>query len=371
MAPATVMVLGCVAAAPASATAAPQWYLADTPIFEVGRGDGVWLHRVQDAVFAPDGSLLVADNAGPGLLRVSSTGQVLESRGQKGNGPGEFQWIVRVFALGDTVLAFDPLLGRVTTWVGDADPEVVALPKPGGVGTSLDGVVSARVWVLSTWGNATASKSTTALREEREDVLLFQADTRELSKLDRRLVGYDYHIVQENGTTGYNLNFLGEAQISATRSHWLFVPTDEPVLLLGSLADDATAAVPLPVRTQPYGKGMLRWHREDWLSQASGSSAARIRLVFDNLASGELPTQAPPVRQLVHVGADVWLQKFGGEQETDATEWIVVDPSDGQVRATALVAADVDLLGGNDTLAVVLIKTELDEEVVQVRRILR
>lgn len=116
---------------------------------------------------------------------------------------------------------------------------------------------------------------------------------------------------------------------------------------------------------------MLRWHREDWLSQASGSSAARIRLVFDNLASGELPAQAPPVRQLVHVGADVWLQKFRGEQETDATEWIVVDPSDGQVRATALVAADVDLLGGNDTLAVVLIKTELDEEVVQVRRILR
>lgn len=366
------MAVGQMAATPVHATVAPQWRLADAPVFEIGRDDGVLLHLVQDAVFAPDGSLLVADNSGPRILRVSSTGEVVESRGGEGDGPGEFERILRVFALGDTVLAFDPFLSRVTTWVGDADPEVVTLPKPGGVGTNVAGVVSARVWVLSTWGNRTADRSSTALREVWGEILLFRADTREVAKLDRRLVKYDYHVVEKNSFTTYNVAFLGQAQISATRSQWLFVPIDEAVLLRGGLAGDATSAVPLPVRPQSYETGLLRREREDWLSRArdAGSSTARVRLVFDNL-SGELPAQAPAVRQLVHVGTDVWLRKFGNESEAGTSEWIVVDPSDGKVRSTALIGAEVELLGGNDTLAVVLVKTELGEEIVQVRQILR
>ena len=367
---AAIVVVGQTSTTPVPATAAAQWRLADVPVFELGRNDGVWLHLVQDAVFAPDGSLLVADNSDPRLLRVSSTGEVVDSRGKEGNGPGEFSRITRVFSLGDTVLAYDGFLHRVTTWVGDGEPQVVALPKPGGVGTNVDGVVSAKVWVLSTWGNAGAVKTATKLLEQWEDVFVFDANTREVAKVDRRLVGYTYLVVQQNATTTYRLSFLGEAHVSATSDHWLFVPMDEAVLLRGSLADQAISPVPLPLQLEPYSKEMLRGQREDLLSRIAGSAAARVRLVFDNL-SGEIPALAPPIRQLVHVGEDVWLQKFGGGQETEATEWVVVDPSGGNVRATASLDAEVELLGGSDSLAVVLVRTELDEEIVQVRRILR
>ncbi len=358
---------------PPPATAAAQWRLADVPVFELGRDDGVLLHLVRDAVFAPDGSLLVADNSGPRLLRVSSTGEVVDSRGREGNGPGEFDGITRVFSLGDTVLAYDGSLGRVTTWVGDGEPQVVALPKlgeDGEVGTGLAGVVSAKVWVLYTWGSAGASELATELLKRWQDVLVFDANTQEVAKVARYPVNYSYMVVEQYGVTGYRLSFLGEAHVSATSNHWLFVPLDEAVLLRGSLADQAISPVSLPLQLEPYSKEMLRGQREDWLSRATGSYAARVRLVFDNL-SGEMPALAPPIRQLVHVGEDVWLQKFGGGQETEATEWVVVDPSGGNIRATASLDAEVELLGGSDSLAVVLVRTELDEEFVQVRRILR
>lgn len=358
--------LGAAAAAPAAA----QWRLADVPVFEIGRDDGTWLHRVEDATFAPDGSLLVADNSGPRVMRISPTGEVVESRGKKGDGPGEFTWIGRVFALGDTVLAVDLLLNRVTTWVGDADPEVVALPKPGGVGTGLRGVVSTKTWLLATYGNATANETATGFLDQWEEVILFEVDTREVAKVDRRLVGYQYSIVEKNGHTVYGLDFMGKAHVSATRDHWLLVPIDEPAFVRGDLAGQAASPVPLPLRLEPYPRQLLRQQREEWLSGASGTSAARVRLVFDNLPS-EMPDLAPPVRQLVHVGADVWLQKFGNGIEGETTEWIVVDPVGGAVRATVSIDADVELLGGNDSLAAVLVRTELEEEVVQVRRILR
>lgn len=360
------------AAGPASAATAAQWRLADAPVFETGRDDGVWLHNVRDAAFAPDGSLWIADNSEPRILRVSATGAVVESRGRKGNGPGEFIAIGRVFSLGDTVLAFDSFLNRVTTWVGDAEPEVVVLPKPGGVGTTLAGAASAKTWVLSTWGG-TGFDDPTSLLDVWQDILAFDVDTRHLTKLDRRHVGYSYLVQQANGATGYNMSFLGKAHISATHSRWLLVPIDEPVLLLGGLAGatGATASVvQLPWRLEGYRREFLRERREEWLSVASGPAADRIRLVFDNLP-GELPAAAPPVRRLVHVGSDVWLQKFGDGDEAGDTEWVVIDPSSGSVRATASIDEDAHLLGGSDGLAVVMVKTELDEEVVQTRRIVR
>ena len=370
---AAIVVVGQPSTTPVPATAAAQWRLADVPVFELGRYDGVLLHLVQDAVFAPDGSLLVVDNSSPRLLRVSSTGEVVDSRGREGNGPGEFYRIMRVFSLGDTVLAYDGFLDRVTTWVGDGEPQVVALPKlgeDGEVRTGLAGVVSAKVWVLSTLGSAGLARTATELLEQWQDVLVFNANTREVAKVDRRPVDYAYVVVGQPGFTGFGLSFLGKAHVSATSDHWLFVPIDEAVLLRGSLADQAISPVPLPLQLEPYSKEMLRGQREDWLSLFAGNhaAAAAVPLVFDNLSSEML---APPIRQLVHVGEDVWLQKFGGGQETEATEWVVVDPLGGNIRATASLDAEVELLGGSDSLAVVLVKTELDEEIVQVRRILR
>ena len=370
---AAIVVVGQPSTTPVPATAAAQWRLADVPVFELGRDDGVLLHLVQDAVFAPDGSLLVADNSGPRLLRVSSTGEVVDSRGREGNGPGDFYRIMRVFSLGDTVLAYDGVLRRVTTWVGDGELQVVALPRlgeDGEVRTGLDGVVSAKVWVLSTLGSAGLARTATELLVQWQDVLVFNANTREVVKVDRRPVDYAYVVVGQPGFTGFGLSFLGKAHVSATSDHWLFVPIDEAVLLRGSLADQAISPVPLPLQLEPYSKEMLRGQREDWLSLFAGNhaAAAAVPLVFDNLSSEML---APPIRQLVHVGEDVWLQKFGGGQETEATEWVVVDPLGGNVRATASLDAEVELLGGSDSLAVVLVRTELDEEIVQVRRILR
>ena len=277
-----------------------------------------------------------------------------------------------MFSLGDTVLAFDSFLNRVTTWVGEAEPEVAALPKPGDVGTTLAGVASAKTWVLSTWGG-TGFTDPTSLRAVWQDILAFDVDHPTSDQAGSPTCRVQ--LPRPAGERGNGLRHELPGQSARFRDPFplAFGSHRRAGPLAGRSGgcggrDDFRRVVALAPRA--LSAEFLQERREEWLSVASGPAASRIRLVFDNLP-GELPAAAPPVRRLVHVGGDVWLQKFGDGDETGDTEWVVIDPSRGSVRATASIDGDAHLLGGSDTLAVVVVETELDEEVVQVRRIVR
>lgn len=100
------------------------------------------------------------------------------------------------------------------------------------------------------------------------------------------------------------------------------------------------------------------------------TGAARVAAMFDDLWDGKLPPWAPVVGDMIEVGGDVWLQPFTSDPESELP-WMVVDPIEGVVRATVEVGPDLELLGGSEDAVAVLGQTELGEQFVQVRRIVR
>ena len=380
----TGLALAGVLSAPSLAGAqASQWRLDAPPLVEVGRGDGVLLHNVRDADVLADGTLLVGDNGSSSVLRVSPAGEVVESLGRPGSGPGEFELIWRVFGLGDTVVAYDSSpLHRITTWIpGAPKPEVRSLPDLNGFATELATVLSARVWLLTSFGNMPhdPDQKRAGLREVWSDVFVFDAASGASSTAGRRLMEYDYFVVEvlpsgHFGTTAYRTDFLGKAHLASAEGRWLFAPMSDAVLeVWGQTGAAPERKVQLPIDPRPHPRDVGREVRDRWLSRAGGPSAARIRGMFEDLWDGNAPEQAPAVGQVVEVGRDVWLRPFAldDESESEPVSWVVVDPVAGVVRATVEVAPDLELLGGSEDAVAVLGRTELGEQFVQVRRIAR
>ncbi len=332
-----------------------EWRLADLPVFEVGRDDGVWLHGVTDAVFSAGGVLLIADNGNNRVLRLSPEGEVVDSLGREGAGPGEFESVTRVFTAGDTALVYDVVQHRVTSWVSGQKPVVRQLPQWNGFHTVMRGVVSPGAWLLST--HETSFEGQTAFREVWTDVLSFDPVARTTTPLGRRHINYEYFVREQYGpenwgTTTYGMDFLGSAHLAAADGSWMFVPMDRAVVEVHAVNGLSSALVALPVELKPYSKEVWEPTRDRLLSGTSGRSKARA----------------------VRISEELWVEKFAvgaPAGEAEETEWIVTNPLRGDVGATVVVEPGVKLLGGAGELAVVVVHTDLDEEIVQVRKILR
>lgn len=243
-------------AASPQAVSPPRWALADSPLLEVGRGDGMLLHEVRDATIAADGTVLIAENSEARILRVSGAGEVLGSLGREGRGEGELQRAWRVFAFGDTVLAYDDVGKRVTAWTyPDAKPETRSLPLTNGVATALLTVVSANVWILRSWGDG-STVGDSRLIEHWTDVFSYHASSRVVRPLDRRHIGYGYlyrHMLQEGwATTTYRMSFLGRAHFASVAGVWLFAPMDASRLEIRGGEADPPRAMALPFEQMRY-----------------------------------------------------------------------------------------------------------------------
>jgi len=110
--------------------------LAQTPSASIGllEGDEEYLfRRVSHAATLSDGEILVSDGSEAEFRAFDSSGRFLRRFGGEGEGPGEFQELTKwVVTPGDTVLAWDGALGRLTTFLPDGSThgtEAVPLPK--------------------------------------------------------------------------------------------------------------------------------------------------------------------------------------------------------------------------------------------------
>lgn len=94
-----------------------RWVVDRHPIVEIGRGEGEdALFRVTAATRLPDGRIAVA-NAGTQQIKLFGTdGRHLASLGQRGAGPGEFQFPLWVGTHADSILVWDAALERLTVF---------------------------------------------------------------------------------------------------------------------------------------------------------------------------------------------------------------------------------------------------------------
>lgn len=367
-----IVFVGCMLtlAGPAQASQLPQWRLADPPIAEVGLDDGVLFGNVGGAAVMADGSVLIRDWQSEEIVRLSPVGDVMEVLGGRGDGPGEFRSLLRVFALGDTIVAYDSNFSRVTVWrPGDGEPETHSLPELNGYPANLRAVLSSNTWIIEE--NVRVSRDDEAgLQERRSELLLFDVETGDAESMGTRHMAYDFVHRLEVGVASYGVPFLGTAHVASAAGMGLFIGMDDVSLELWSPERGGPERrVLLPIQRSRYSRDAIRTARDEALSGVSGEQAALARERFDGVLE-DLPPLAPPVQRIVRMGEDAWIQPFAAD--TGVVEWIVVRPLSASVVATAAVDPSMRLLAGSPDVAVLLGETEdLGEQFVQLRRIVR
>jgi hypothetical protein len=103
------------------------WRVSDTALVVIGAGNGAPIGRVVGAVRSGAGVIAVADGDAQ-LIRVYDlSGRLLRTLGRRGSGAGEFQAIDWITAAGDSILAFDLVTRRLTTFGATPRPRTATI----------------------------------------------------------------------------------------------------------------------------------------------------------------------------------------------------------------------------------------------------
>lgn len=99
----------------AGAPTASGWHVSSAPRYVLGWGPGdpdfTWIPAGR---ILPDGGAVLGEGREGRLYWLNAEGAVRATRGQRGEGPGEFQSIAGLVLDGDGVVAFDARLARLT-----------------------------------------------------------------------------------------------------------------------------------------------------------------------------------------------------------------------------------------------------------------
>lgn len=111
-----------------------EWHLSETPELEIGLVDGpeeYQLFQVLSVTRLDNGTIVVANSGSHEIRFYDSHGRFITQVGRQGDGPGEFQQLHRVgTTAGDTVVAWDPQLKRLTYFAPDGELVRVVSPGP-------------------------------------------------------------------------------------------------------------------------------------------------------------------------------------------------------------------------------------------------
>lgn len=95
-----------------------EWRISDAPVLQIGTvtGDPAYeLHRVAGVIRLSDGRIVVANDGSRQLRFYDAKGVHLRDVGRQGEGPGEFQFLYRVWTLpADSLATFDNAQMRVS-----------------------------------------------------------------------------------------------------------------------------------------------------------------------------------------------------------------------------------------------------------------
>lgn len=142
--------------APAEIMLVPGAPLAVTelPVLVIGGSDQAAhiLNRVVTPFVLPQGEVVVPLAAGGEIRVFDDTGVHLRTLGRKGEGPGEFDFLLAAWPRGDTIEALDAALRRVTRFLPSGEVQIIYLdgavrdpslpPGPLGSGWALGGTRS-------------------------------------------------------------------------------------------------------------------------------------------------------------------------------------------------------------------------------------
>lgn len=108
---------------------APVWRVGTEPQFTVGWDEnGPMFTWAQSGRILSDGGALVGEFGEGMIYRIGPDGSVVETRGRKGEGPGEYQALDAILLRGDSILVSDNRLRRLTFLSPDGEVRTTQLP---------------------------------------------------------------------------------------------------------------------------------------------------------------------------------------------------------------------------------------------------
>jgi len=334
-----------------------------------------------------DMHVVIAQESEGTLRFYDRTGTLEETVGGRGEGPGEYgslDWMRRV---GDHLFAYDRsgrrilrygLDGRLLGTVALSPPEEY-LPGFSALGVFADGSVLAEKWYLHWPTEPEVARASAAL-------LLFDdegAFAQRLLEMAGPEVWYE-----PVGTTGMRqmMRFFGRvSQVVVVDSLFVVLENDSydiPVYGRDGAVHDTLRPALMPEPT-PLPEALAEFARQSLLDFHSVDMGSTRGIVENMLAAQGFPEYLPPYGRLSLArphhppvaAADglVWALRYGGipregAEEPDGTEWYVFQPGIGQI-ATLTSPDVVILVDVAGDLAAVVRHTELNEEIVELRRI--
>ena len=356
-----------------------KWRLA-SPRLEFGRSAEP-LHRVVGAVLVDDGSLAIADGGNYRIVLVSGDGNVIRVLGRRGGGPGEFEYLAKIFhGGGDTLVTYDSGRGRAAIWALESGETFdFRLPILDEQAPVVDGAVNGSILLLRTTGFERSGRDRLYVSESR--MLLYWPRTDSTVTIERWPGQYHYLVTEQfgvgqSGQTTYAPPFLSTAHFAAGRQHFAVVPLDSGVVEVAEVRTPTMLAyrIPLPIPTWFLSVDVVRHTRDSLLarnrSSPYGSAEARDRIGRVYGEDFPLPNHGPAIRRLLAIGDHFWVEPHRQASE-DFTQWFVVNPAAGTVVAEVDVPAAETVLSGNEHSVVLLTRTPEDVEFVRVRGIER
>lgn len=354
----------------------PQWGVASSATVRIGSrdGDSEALYRVQGALRTPSGHYVVA-NGGTNEIRIFTRAGELESTfGRTGGGQGEFQWLRALWHRGDTLVAFDNSLMRVSMFTlqegfirsfrlqsvpGSGRPsargsfsngEILALNAPtGGVGPGSGGVLPPAEWTLSRYA------------ADGEYVSLI-ASVKESPRWGHSIPGLP---------PGIYLPFTLDKIPYAVHGNSVYVGRSPERAEIEVFSVDASLKSQIrwaeaPVDVTAAHRDQYRAHMRDEGANAGFNNQAWHRF----LQEVHFPEVMPVYRRLlVSEQGNVWVERYSEPWAEAERDWIVFS-SGGRLLARVSLGKDFQLLDVSSDLLVGIRQDDLGVEYIEVLRLL-
>lgn len=356
---------------------ASQWTLAPSPLPSIGGGDAegpTSFSNVAGVVVLTDGRIVVGDASTNELRIFDQDGRYLRTAGRKGRGPGEFDGLLKLVRVADTVGAVDRS-GRLQVFAPDGSL-LRSLPRPAfRVGSlAFQGGYFAD-WTLLAFGYPPPPDMTRSRLVAPMTVGLVSPDGTEQRIIDT-LPGVE--VVRTGGGPPLPIQFAPQSYLAVAgdRACGGYPSTfqidcfDRHGRLVSRTVRDV-APVPLPEAARAFHRAQIM-RAVQRLGQAQQDEAREI------LRLTQYATHAPAYGRIVGMGnGEIWVAPFDYRSAMQSSElhptgatpqrWSVL-ARDGRWLADVMLPARFALLdAGEDFVAGVLRDSEDVERVVVYR----
>jgi hypothetical protein len=350
------------------------WRLSDAPVLVLGVAEGAAeeeFDRVTDALRLPDGRIVVANDGSAELRYFAADGRFLGAAGKLGEGPGEFRSIARLWpAGGDSVVAYDPLLSRLTTFAGSGTLAGFArlVPVAGGgpqppeiVGRFRDGTLLARALAPPPLDVPAGSR--------REPVPYFRVRAGDsAATLLGRFPGDESFVIREGtGVSAYPPIFGRRTYVAVGGDRFAVGPSDAYRIDVHTPGGRLQRSIRMQQPGEPVTRAHVDRYRRDYLDQIAPDERPRLERI---LARVPIPATFPAHgRMLVDAENDLWVAEYPRPGE-DRQAWNVFDARGRWLGPVPMSAGfRVTAIGGGVVLGTR--RGEQDVEQVLVYRLVR